>query len=231
MSCVDVATIISCAAGHVPARGERGCTRTDRLWGIRTPRSSVGRLVRALDKARTLWTELRSRPRRHTRAHKVTSGSELLCEHATVIAHGVASLHPTGIVGDAIKAVRFLAIDATQGAEPGHPGHLSFRSLACVGQALSTLQPRRCRTDWRYSRSIAFFRTCKMGPPNTWPSTSATVFGVPIDTHNSFVGEPVWLYCLACQSRDEVARLPFPPRPSRSVPKRARRGSSWGLAC
>jgi transketolase len=68
-----------------------------------------------------------------------------LREDVTLVAHGEPSATPTGIIGDAINAVRFLAVDAVERAGSGHPG--TPMALAPLAYALFTRYLRHDPAD------------------------------------------------------------------------------------
>ncbi len=75
----------------------------------------------------------------------VSSSASELRDGLTVMAHGEATAAPTGIVGDAINAIRFLAVDAVERARSGHPG--TPMALAPLAYVLFTRHLRHDPTD------------------------------------------------------------------------------------
>jgi transketolase len=66
----------------------------------------------------------------------VASSTSDLRDDVTLVAHGTPSPTPSGVVGEAINAVRFLAVDAVERARSGHPG--TPMALAPLAYALFT---------------------------------------------------------------------------------------------
>src|SRR6266508_2681043 len=75
----------------------------------------------------------------------VASSTSDLRDDVTLVAHGTPSSTPGGIVGEAINAVRFLAIDAVERAGSGHPG--TPMALAPLAYALFTRHLRHDPAD------------------------------------------------------------------------------------